>query len=690
VPQSRTQHRRSRRFFCVALSLGFFVVLMAAGWSKYSSPASASAFTTPVGNTRVLASSRHRSVAAPPADWPSNGAEGGTHYSALDEISRSNVDSLKVAWVFRTGDVSDGVDASSGPATAFEATPLMLDGTLYIATPSARVIALDPERGTPRWTYDAHIDRVSLAHDEVTTRGVSAWVDSTRARLDPCHTRIFLATFDARLIAIDGRSGVPCADFGRSGIVDLRVGVRGADRLAHEYHVTSPPAVIDGLVIIGSSIFDNLHAQAPSGIVRAFDARTGTLRWGWEPLRDAPDPGGDSAMGAASRFRSGAGNAWGLFAVDVQRDLVFIPTGSPSPDHFGGMRPGPNANANSIVAIRGSTGELVWSFQLVHHDLWDYDAAAQPVLTTVTRNGITTAVVMQASKTGHVFVLDRDTGVPVFPVTERAVPGSDVAGEQASATQPFPSTPAVVPQGLRPSDAWGLTPIDRSWCERRIRSLRSEGIFTPPSLGGSIEFPGFLGGVNWGGIGVDRRRGVAIMNTIRVATEVTLLTPDSIGDDARHAGSDANVARQDGAPYGSRRELLRSPIGLPCNAPPWGTLVAIDLDDGHVRWEKPLGTMSDFAHLPAPHSWGAPSLGGPLVTSGGLVIIAAAMDHHLRAFDTDNGTQLWEAELPASAQATPMTYRVRPNGRQYIVIAAGGHHLMRTRLGDYLIAYALP
>ena len=689
MPQSK-QPRRSRRFLCVALSLVFVVVLAAAGWTRYSSTASASGFATRLGDTRVLAAPRSRAGAAPRADWSSNGAEGGTHYSALDEISPANVESLRVAWVFRTGDVSDGVADSSGPATAFEATPLMLDGTLYIATPSARVIALDPERGTPRWTYDAHIDRASLAHNEVTTRGVSAWVDSTRTPSMPCRTRIFVATFDARLIALDGGSGVPCADFGSRGIIDLHIGVRGADRLAYEYHVTSPPAVIDDLIIVGSSIFDNLHAQAPSGLVRAFDARTGALRWGWEPLRDVPALDADSATHAASPFRSGAGNAWGLFAVDVQRDLVFIPTGSPSPDHFGGMRPGPNANANSIVALRGSTGQLVWSFQLVHHDLWDYDAAAQPVLTTVTRAGITTAVVVQASKTGAVFVLDRETGVPVFPVTERAVPMSDIVGEHASATQPFPSTPAVVPQGLRPSDAWGLTPVDRSWCERRIRSLRSDGIFTPPSFAGSIEFPGFLGGVNWGGVGVDRPRGVAIMNTIRVATVVTLLSPDSIGEDTRRAGSDAAVARQDGAPYGSRRELLRSPLGLPCNAPPWGTLVAIDLDDGHVRWEKPLGTMSDFAHLPAPRSWGSPSLGGPLVTSAGLVIIAAAMDHHLRAFDTNNGNQLWETELPASAQATPMTYRVRPNGRQYIVIAAGGHHLMRTRLGDYLIAYALP
>lgn len=687
--QHSMQHRGSRRFLCVALTFSLLVVLIAAGWTQYSTAAKASVSAVELRGVAAPALSRRHDAAAPRSDWTTNGSAGGTHYSVLDEISRSNVDSLRVAWTFRTGDVSSGETADGGPATAFESTPLMLDGTLYLATPSARVVALDPELGTPRWSYDAHIDRVSLAHDEVTTRGLVAWVDSSRSDSTPCRTRLFLATFDARLIALDACSGVPCADFGRAGTVSLRDGVRGADRLAHEYHVTSPPVVIDGLVIVGSSIFDNLHAEAPSGAVRAFDARTGAIRWAWEPLRDEPGIGAIDAK-AAPLFRSGAANAWGLFSVDAERDLVFIPTGSPSPDHFGGLRPGSNANANSIVALRGATGQLVWSFQLVHHDLWDYDAAAQPALTTVMRNGRATAVVVQASKTGDVFVLDRDTGVPVFPTQEREVPRSDVAGEDAALTQPFSSIAPVVPQGLRSSDAWGLTRFDREWCERRIRSLRSDGMFTPPSLRGTIEFPGFLGGVNWGGVGVDRPRGVAIMNTIRIATVVTLLAPGSIAEDSRRAGSDAAVARAEGAPYGSRRELLRSPLGLPCNAPPWGTLVAVDLDDGHVRWDVPLGTMSDVAHVPLPRSWGSPSLGGPLVTAGGLVFIAATMDRQLRAFDTENGKLVWEVALPASAQATPMTYRVRPDGRQFIVLAVGGHHLMHTTLGDYLIAYALP
>ena len=675
--------RLSRRVLCVTFTLTLFIVLIAAGWARYSAVDGVTAAAA------APAFAHHTRGPAARADWVANGAEGGSHYSALEEISRDNVDYLRVAWVFRTGDVSNG-EGATGPATAFESTPIMLDGTMYVATPSARVIALDPETGAPRWTYDAHIDRASLSHDEVTTRGVTAWVDSARTALAPCHTRIFLATFDARLIALDGKRGTPCTDFGDAGIIDLRAGVRGADRLAHEYHVSSPPAIIGNLVIVGSSIFDNLHAEAPSGVVRAFDSRTGALRWSWEPLLDEPASLSDSSI-ANRPFRSGAANAWGLLAVDAERDLVFVPTGSPSPDHFGGLRPGPDAYANSIVALRGSTGKVVWHFQLVHHDLWDYDAAAQPALTTVMRNGVAIPAVIQASKTGAMFVLDRDTGVPLFPVEERAVPGSDVAGEHASPTQPFPTMPAaVVPQGMRPSDAWGITPLDRHWCEQRIRALRSEGIFTPPSMRGSVVNPGFLGGVNWGGVAVDRPRGVVIVNTIRLATVVTLLSPDSIADDARHAGNDAAVARQEGAPYGSRRELLRSPLGFPCSAPPWGTLIALDLDDGRVRWEVPLGTMSDFAHIPAPGRWGSPSLGGPLVTAGGLVFIAAAMDHQLRAFDTETGRMVWEAELPASAQATPMTYRVRENGRQFIVIAAGGHHMMHTRQGDYLIAYALP
>lgn len=620
--------------------------------------------------------------------WTVEGGAGGDHYSELAEITRANVESLRVAWIYRTGDVSDGVKEGSGPSTAFESTPLFVNGLLYLATPSARVVALDPERGIERWAFDAHLDRASLARDEVTVRGVAAWIDSTQPQGARCRTRIFLGTFDARLIALDGDTGRPCADFGTAGAVDLHAGVRGAESYAHEYHVTSPPVVVGGVVIVGSSIFDNIRVDAPSGAVRAFDVRSGRLRWAWEPLA----PYRYQTVGHLAGndgFRSGAANSWGLFTADPAHDLVFIPTGSASPDHFGGLRPGDDRDANSIVALRASTGQELWAFQLVHHDLWDYDVAAQPALATVVRDGVAVPAVVEASKTGMVFVLDRLTGTPLLPVRERAVPASDVPGELASPTQPFPTfPPPVTPQGLRPEDAWGLTPVDRNACAQRIRSLRSEGIFTPPSVRGSVVNPGFLGGVNWGGVAVDSLRGLVVMNTIRVATIVTLLPPVP-ADAQRGSGQDADVAPDIGAPYGSRRELLRSPLGLPCSPPPWGTLVAIEPSAGRIRWQVPIGTMSDYAHIPAPASWGSPSLGGPLVTAGGVVFIAAAMDHDLRAYDVETGRELWAAALPASAQASPMTYRARPGGRQYVVIAAGGHHLMRTRLGDYLVAFVL-
>ncbi|HKT07300.1 MAG TPA: pyrroloquinoline quinone-dependent dehydrogenase [Gemmatimonadaceae bacterium] len=631
---------------------------------------------------------RARHGHTPNGAWTVEGGAGGDHYSPLAEITRANVESLQVAWVYRTGDVSDGAKEGSGPSTAFESTPIFVNGLLYVATPSARVVALDPERGTERWAFDAHLDRASLAHDEVTVRGVAAWIDSSAATdRAVCHTRIFLATFDARLIALDGDTGRPCADFGVAGAVDLHVGVRGAEAHAHEYHVTSPPAVVGDVVIVGSSIFDNIRVDAPSGVVRAFGVRDGRLRWAWEPLaryREAASVAADT-----ERFQSGAANSWGLFTVDPAHGLVLIPTGSASPDHFGGLRPGDDRDANSIVALRASTGEEIWAFQLVHHDLWDYDVAAQPALATVVRNGVAVPAVVEASKTGMVFILDRLTGKPLFPVEERPVPASDVPGEAAWPTQPFPTLPPpLTPQGLRPEDAWGLTPIDRAACAARIRSLRSDGIFTPPSVRGSVVNPSFLGGVNWGGVAFDSLHDLVVLNTIRVATVVTLLPPAAPGARLR-GGQDADVAPGIGAPYGSRRELLRSPLGLPCSPPPWGMLVAIDVGAGRIRWQVPLGTMSDFAHVPAPASWGSPSLGGPLVTAGDVVFIAAAMDHYLRAYDAESGRELWAAALPASAQASPMTYRARPGGRQYVVIAAGGHHLMHTRLGDYLVAFVL-
>jgi quinoprotein glucose dehydrogenase len=563
----------------------------------------------------------------------------------------------------------------------------MVDRTLYFPTPFGRVVALDAETGAERWTFDPGIDRSINAQRFMTSRGVATWVDPSAPIESWCARRILVATLDARLIALDARTGRRCQGFGTRGEVNLRHGVRNIRPDRNDYRQTSPPTVVRDLVIVGSSITDNSRVESPSGVVRAFDARNGRLRWSWEPLVDLVN----DTSGSGHAVRSGAANAWSSFSVDTARNLVIIPTGSPSPDHSGALRPGPNRHANSVVALEATTGVLVWAYQLVHHDLWDYDLAAQPALADVRRDGQVTPVVIAAAKTGSLFFLDRNTGRPLFPVEEVRVPASDVPGERASATQPVPVLPLpLVPTSLTPDDAWGITALDRLWCRDRIAGLRSEGIFTPPSLRGTVAFPGFIGGMAWGGLAVDSRRGLLVTNTNRVAGIITLVPNAGRGQGSGSTIQLRTDSPQEGAPYGVRRELLLSPLGLPCNAPPWGTLVAVDMATGTVRWEVPLGSMRDLTTLADATEWGSVSLGGPLVTSAGLVFIGASMDRRLRAFDVLTGEQLWSAALPASAQATPMTYRATPGGRQYIVVAAGGHAMMGSALGDHLVAFALP
>jgi quinoprotein glucose dehydrogenase len=619
----------------------------------------------------------------PITEWPTADGVGGTHYSPLADISAANVHALEVAWTYRTGDMSDGTAGLAG--TAFEATPIMVDGALYLSTPFSRVVALDAETGRELWVFDPRIDRSTRNQGMTTSRGVSAWLDPRRGEGEPCRRRIFLAAYDARLFALDARSGTPCLDFGEKGHVDLRAGVDRIEGRREDFKETAPPAVIGDLVVVGSAIIDSRHADAPSGVVRAFEARTGSLRWSWEPLRGV---GGVAADG--SYVPAGAANTWATITVDAERDLVFVPTGSASPDHWGGFRPGDNLYANSLVALRGSSGEMVWHFQMVHHDLWDYDLATAAALITVMRGGEEIPAVAQATKMGSIFVLNRETGEPLFPIEERPVPGSDVPGESTSRTQPAPvRPPPLVPQRLGPEDAWGLTPMDRSACRAKIKSLRSDGMFTPPSLRGSIVYPGFLGGMEWGGVAFDPGSGLLVANTNRIATVATLIPTAQVTTTDLDADAKAIVARQTPAPYGVRREALLSPLGIPCNPPPWGMLHAVDAHTGEVRWEVPLGTVQDVTIVPPPARWGSVNLGGPVIT-GGLVFIGAAMDHRFRAFDLGSGELKWERALPASAQATPMTYRARAGGRQYVVIAAGGHHGLRSRRGDYVVAYALP
>jgi len=616
-------------------------------------------------------------------DWPYYGHDSaGTRFSPLSQINRQNVTTLKVAWTFHVGDISNGTGHQK--RSGLETTPILVDGTLYLTTAFNRVFALDPETGAQRWVYDPMTEIAGDYGDGLINRGVSTWLDPTRAKGKPCRREIFETTLDARLIALDAATGEPCRDFGNHGQVSLRDVAR---YIPGQYHMTSPPAVIDDVIVVGSSIDDNSRVDMPSGVVRAFDARTGTLRWKWEPL----PPNNPESTSSAKPWRTGAGNAWSVMATDPDRDLVFVPTGSASPDYYGGLRPGDDKWSDSIVALRGKTGEFVWGFQLVHHDLWDYDSASPPLLTTVQHDGKTVPVVIQGNKTGFLYVLNRDTGVPVFPVEERPVPQTDIPGEVTSPTQPFPvAPPALVPQKLSPDDAWGITPEDLEFCRERLKTLRNDGLFTPPSLRGTLSVPGNVGGMNWSGYAYDPQHALLVVNTNNLPARMGLIPRDKYWDEVDKDTEDADYTEQSGGPYGLFRTLMFAKAHhLPCIPPPWGTLTAVDMTAGTIRWQVPLGSLAPGnPAIPV----GAPSLGGPIVTAGGLVFIAGTMiDPALRAFDVETGKELWKTQLPTAGGATPMTYQTKKDGKQFIVIAAGGHKgVTEEPQNDSIVAFTLP
>ena len=614
------------------------------------------------------------------AGWTHYGGDaGGTRYAQLDQIDRSNVASLEMAWEFHSGDLS--IKPQALHHSAHEATPILVRDKLIYCTPFNRVIALDPGSGTKLWEYDAKISLDQQPANQFICRGVSYWEDATRN--GECSARIFMGTNDARLIAVDADSGRACNDFGTAGQVHIDIGMPLL--WPGEFQITSSPAVIGDIVIVGSAISDNARADAPRGTVRAFDARTGAPRWTFDPIpNDRPE-----SWQNGSAARTGQANVWSTMSVDEARDLVFLPTTSASPDFFGGERPGDNRYANSVVALRGSTGEVVWHFQTVHHDVWDYDLAAQPNLVEMQPDGegAPVAAVLQPTKTGLVFTLDRDTGKPLYPVDERPVPTDAAAGEWLSPTQPFPQKPPpLVPQRITPDEAWGFTFLDRDACRKAIASHRSDGLFTPPSTEGTILYPFTGGGVNWGGAAWDPQRQWLVVNTNRVMHVVTLIPAEQV-EKAQRAEPGEEIAPQTGTPFGMKRELLLSPLGVPCNPPPWGAIAAVDMKRGEIVWEVPLGTTEGRVPF-LKRSYGMPGVGGPMITASGLVFIGAVTDNYLRAIDIESGRELWKGGLPAGGQATPMTYSYR--GRQYVVIAAGGHSTLGSRAGDSIVAFALP
>jgi len=603
----------------------------------------------------------------PEAGWPNYGNDpGGARYSTAAQINRDNVAQLKVAWTYRTGALDVQTDLNH--KAAFENTPILVDGKLFVSTPYDHVVALDPASGRKIWEFDPKLD-LTHGYSEVTSRGVSAWRDTAAKPGAACALRIFIGTLDARLIALDGRNGAMCVDFGAQGQIDLTRDVELRD--VGDYQVTSATSIAGDLVVVGSSIGDNRAVDIERGIVRAFDVRTGKMRWSWDPIPWAKD----------TKPRTGAGNAWSTISVDAERNLVFVPTGSASPDYFGGIRKGENKWANSVVALKASTGEFVWGFQVVHHDLWDYDVASQPTLFLWKDK---TPAIAITTKMGRVFVLNRLNGIPLIPVEERPVPKSDIPGDEAWPTQP--SGISTIPEGLKPSDAFGTNEEDRKWCEDRIKASRSEGIFTPPSLQGTIVYPGNAGGVNWSSSAFDPQRHLLIMNTNHLAMWVKLIEREKLAkayDERKENRMEGEFARQTGAPYGMYREPFLSPSAqLPCTPPPWGTVEAVDLFSGKKMWDVPLGSYSKDQQS------GTINFGGPIVTAGGVVFAAAAMDNFIRAFDSETGREIWKFELPASAQATPMSHSI--GGKQYLVVAAGGHGKLGTKQGDYVVAFSLP
>ena len=638
-----------------------------------------------------------RSFEAPPVTegpgWPTYaGAEGGTRYSPLNQINRSNVEELEIAWIYNAGHLERAPQLR--PMVGFQVTPILLPEEagrhLVLCDPLNRIMALDPATGEERWLFDPEIDLRPFA-GRFNCRGVTHWRDPEAGEADACAHRLILATNDRRLVAVDARSGKPCEGFGENGFVDVTpiiLELQPANQLL-TMQLNSPAAVVNGVIIVGGTADKFKDASSMNGAVRAFSARTGEHLWTFDTLiRESADDSESSA------WHVGGANAWINMSWDSERDLVFIPTASPAPNFYGGKRPGDNLYANSVIVLRAATGELVWHFQVLHHDLWDWDLPTNPILAEITRDGEKVPVAMQLTKQGMIFTFHRYTGEPFFEIEERPVPTDGLPEDDVSPTQPFPvRPPPLVKHGIGPEDAWGLTPYDRGKCRELIESMRYGPIYTPPTTEFTLMMPNVGGGMNWGGGAFDPASNILVTPVGQSPYRLRLIPNEEIDPVAGRlptAGLPIGPPGYiEGTDYGLTQGPLFSPFMMPCTAPPWAKLVAVDMAEGEILWEAPLGLVDKLSPIPIPLRWGTPYAGGPIATGGGLVFIGATADERFRAYDTETGELLWEFEGPTSANATPMTYMA--GGKQYVVVATGGHNWVYPyKKGDSLVAYSLP
>jgi len=637
-------------------------------------------------------------------DWPVwGGNAGGTRYSALDQINSDNVDDLEIAWQTQTGALSK-YGKELGISAGFQANPILTPESagrsLVVCTPFNEVIALDPVTGEKRWEFDPELRIGGYGNDAdpdgenstpyIKCRGVSFWQDKETGNRDAaCSNRILLATNDLRLFALDARNGRPCKTFGVNGqanVEPLYMDKKPVWR--HEVRFYNPPVIANDLMILTTSVRDNHRWNAPAGITRAFSVRSGALVWQWDPIpRDSRDPQYKN-WNRASALETGGAQAWGMLSVDEERDLLFLPTSGPSPDFYGGTRPGNNDYADSIVALRASTGEYVWHFQTIHHNVWDYDNAAQPVLVDLQKEGRPFPAVIQATKTGMLYIFHRETGEPYFEIEERPVPTDGVPGEMLSPTQPFPvAPPPLVNHDFDWEDEWWL---NFGSCAEKYADARVGPIFTPPSLEGTIIVPSTAGGVNWGSVAIHEPSNTLITNVLNIMHFAQLIPNEEVTEAKGEAGENVmdSAAPLLGTPYHLLQGPVMSPRFTPCSEPPFAKLVAVDLEKGTIKWDVTLGTIDKLSPIPLPIKWGAPTFAGGIVTAGNVIFIGATADNRFRAFDLEDGDELWETKLPTGSFAHPMTYEI--DGKQYVVIVSGGHPFVDQDPGDWITAFALP